>query len=64
MRRRIMHWLWDGKPGWLTLALWSGGVGRLLCLFAGHEPICTHHHRPERDYCCWCMKRMPGKAHR
>lgn len=64
VRQRIMRWVWDGKPEWLTERLWVWNVGRVLCWFAGHRPVCDIHHRPERDHCGYCNKAMPGKAHR
>lgn len=64
IRRRLMHWIWDGKPEWLTLQLWDWNVGRALCWIAGHEPICAHCGHPDHDYCAFCNGSMPGQAHR
>ncbi len=61
IRRRVMHWAWDGRPEW-TWAIRDQWIGRALCLIAGHEPIMDQCHRPDHDFCAWCRKLMPGRA--
>jgi hypothetical protein len=74
LRKRIMHWMWDGRPEWTwplsdnwPLNRWlslDDAVGRVLCVFYGHDPICDQCHKPDHDFCSWCRRSMPGMAHR
>jgi hypothetical protein len=63
LRKRVMHWVWDGRPEW-TWSIRDEWIGRPLCWLFGHEAICDQCHKPDHDYCCWCRKLMPGRAHR
>lgn len=63
MRKRIMHWLWDGWPLWKPEWLISA-VAWCLCRALGHEPIADQCGLPAHDFCVWCMKLMPFAAPR
>jgi hypothetical protein len=63
VRKRIMHWVWDGRPSW-TWFVPDTFFGRVLCIVFRHEAIGDQCLRPEHDFCCWCSKTMPGAAPR
>lgn len=37
-------------------------ISPVACFILGHYPIPDQCGKELHDYCCWCMKSMPGKA--
>lgn len=62
-RKRIMFWVWNGKPDKIFAYL-EGPVGWTCCKIWGHEPVPDQCDKPEHDFCSWCMKSTPFQANK